>query len=148
MNNFLVPILTSNTFEAPFLNSSFSALSNEDKPISFQKKFMSKMDSAMQVMSFEEEITSHQPLTFDNSHQTNNVYYNDNQLILNQNTQINNNKPISFSLNIHQNPFDRTQNFYIDGMNMNDLIGHIHNNNSNNNHTNIIMNNNINICIS
>ena len=145
MNNFLVPILTSNTFETPFLNSSFSILSNEDKPISFQKKFMSKMDSAMQFISFEDENTLNQPLTLDNNHQTNNIYYNDNQHV--QHTQTNNNKPISFSLNIHQSPFERTQQFYIDGLNLTDVTGHI-NNNSNSNHTNIIMNNNINICIS
>jgi hypothetical protein len=150
MNNFLVPILTSNTFEAPFMNSSFSILSTEDTPNSFKTKFMSKMDNAMQVILFEDENTLNQPVTFDNNHQTTVMHDNNNPQVINQNTQLNNNKPISFSLNIHQSTFERTQNFYIDRLNLTDLIGNItsNNNNTNTNNTNIVMNNNINICIS
>jgi hypothetical protein len=111
---------------------------------------MSKMDNAMQVILFEDENTLNQPVTFDNNHQTTVMHDNNNPQVINQNTQLNNNKPISFSLNIHQSTFERTQNFYIDRLNLTDLIGNItsNNNNTNTNNTNIVMNNNINICIS
>ena len=146
MNNFLEPILTSNSFDLPFLNSSLNMPSTENTPISFQKKFMSKMESAMQVISFEDENLSNQPTTlYNNNNQTSNIIFNENHHpIQNQNIQITNIKTINFSLNFNQNPFERTQNLLSEGLNLTDIIGEtIHNDNVAN-----IGTSNINICIS
>ena len=145
MNNFLEPILTSNTLELPFLNSSLSTLSIENTQISFQKKFMSKMESAMQVISFEDENISNQSTTlYNNNNQTNNIILNENHPIQNQNMQMTNIKTINFCLNFNQNPFERTQILLIEGLNLTDIIGETL---PNDNVTNIGTSN-INICIS
>lgn len=134
MNNILIPLFTSNKLDVPFNNSSLSEISVEDKPISFQNKFMSKMDNAMKMMDFEEENISDHLIRY------NNVTNNHHQVTFQSfQPNNNNNNRINFYFNFNQNLFEKRQTLFINGLDLPNLIDEEDINTTNSN---------INICIS